>query len=245
MIKTNLPATIGITHHLEILSSRFARQAFKSRSQINRLAAQQAATFEANDEVRVILEQMSGKSSADVIADARVSAQSDPDCPAAKALRAMKRQRPAARDDLKTLNNPHARSWCERRQYVASALGTTEASLFYAITDHRMHGIGLSHGKIAARIDAASVSLSNEDALYGDLPILTANAAAVYEFLLAQPPHLGFDIKRLLDEMARSGIIIDNTEFYGRIRPQLELYGMENRPQVGYRIPVSRRPKNS
>ncbi len=75
-----------------------------------------------------------------------------------------------------------------------------------------------------------------------DKPVLSKNAAAVYEFLLEQPPHRGFTGPILLDELHKRGHFFSQSDLTSRIVPELGPYGIENAPRKGYRIPPTERP---
>ena len=72
---------------------------------------------------------------------------------------------------------------------------------------------------------------------------LTPNAGKVYETLLALPEHKAMTTKDILNALAERRIFIDESTFYNRIVKELEPYGLQNRPKVGYYIPLASRPK--
>ena len=77
----------------------------------------------------------------------------------------------------------------------------------------------------------------------GDLPILTDDAALVYEILCELPAHRGLTGSQILDELRKHGRYPDLGNLRTRVIAQLEPYGLEKKARVGYRIPQSKRPK--
>ena len=75
-----------------------------------------------------------------------------------------------------------------------------------------------------------------------DLPVLSDSAAIAYEILLELEPYKGLKGTELLQVMDNRGYPTDQSSLTSRIIPELKLYGVENVPRKGYRIPESKRP---
>lgn len=95
-------------------------------------------------------------------------------------------------------------------------------------------------------IEGESDAVSNStQEVQTDPPPLVGNQRAVYELLIAQPPHVAMTApeicKALVNKKPR--IYVDENGLRKHIVPLLkDHYGLENHKNKGYRIPVSARP---
>ncbi len=79
----------------------------------------------------------------------------------------------------------------------------------------------------------------------GDLPPLSPVAALWYDILLELPAHKGLTAPQVIDEIRKrdSMKLVAESTLRGRIKADLEPYGIENKRRIGYRIKPSKRPK--
>jgi hypothetical protein len=93
------------------------------------------------------------------------------------------------------------------------------------------------------RTIGAGDSAANKTAGQACLPTLSANAAAVYEILLALPDYRGLQGPKIVQRLkAERGISISEEGLRSRLIPELKPYGIENTPRIGYRISPDHRP---
>ncbi|HEX4796173.1 MAG TPA: hypothetical protein VH370_20455, partial [Humisphaera sp.] len=70
------------------------------------------------------------------------------------------------------------------------------------------------------------------------------NARLLYEKLLSLPQHQAMITSEILDWFMSQKIIISEDVLRKEILPQLNLYGIKNKPRIGYFIPASARPQS-
>jgi hypothetical protein len=77
-----------------------------------------------------------------------------------------------------------------------------------------------------------------------NLPPISPTAALWYEILLDLPWYKGLTAPKSLDEIRcrNPALVVAESTLRGRIKGELEPYGIENKKKIGYRIKPSRRP---